>query len=269
MTRVLSRLNRRGAAQRRAAASTNSAEEPSSPPIPNHHAPAVSSFPSSAKTFLFSLTAGIFIGYILLPMIVVERLGFDDAMFRTRPGRHSGGALEIFGSSPRKAAVPAPRVGESPPTKRRAKSDINDEGFESTWKEADDAVKNLRPPIKKKALSAITVLVDSDGDGIHESMEMMEVTESDMKNAQRRFITDQQLLMAQSIPTPTTPKVMMTMKLPDALRMKILVTGGAGFVGSHLVDKLMMEGHEVIVLDNFFTGQKKNIEHWLHHPNFR
>merc|ERR1712038_1789687 len=39
-------------------------------------------------------------------------------------------------------------------------------------------------------------------------------------------------------------------------------------VGSHLVDKPMMEGHEVIVVDNFFTGQKKNIEHWLHHPNF-
>jgi len=39
-------------------------------------------------------------------------------------------------------------------------------------------------------------------------------------------------------------------------------------VGSHLVDKLMMEGHEVIVADNFFTGQKKNIAHWLHHPNF-
>eukprot|EP00531_Pseudo-nitzschia_arenysensis_P018747 CAMPEP_0116138490 /NCGR_PEP_ID=MMETSP0329-20121206/12810_1 /TAXON_ID=697910 /ORGANISM="Pseudo-nitzschia arenysensis, Strain B593" /LENGTH=336 /DNA_ID=CAMNT_0003633477 /DNA_START=495 /DNA_END=1505 /DNA_ORIENTATION=+ len=56
--------------------------------------------------------------------------------------------------------------------------------------------------------------------------------------------------------------------LSDQRRKKILVTGGAGFVGSHLVDKLMMEGHEVTVVDNFFTGQKKNVAHWMHHPNF-
>jgi UDP-glucuronate decarboxylase len=62
---------------------------------------------------------------------------------------------------------------------------------------------------------------------------------------------------------------MKTPIMPDHRRKKILVTGGAGFVGSHLVDKLMMEGHEVTVLDNFFTGQKKNIAHWLQHPNFR
>ena len=57
-------------------------------------------------------------------------------------------------------------------------------------------------------------------------------------------------------------------ELPYSKRKRILVTGGAGFVGSHLVDKLMTEGHDVIVMDNFFTGRKKNIEHWLGHTRF-
>lgn len=50
--------------------------------------------------------------------------------------------------------------------------------------------------------------------------------------------------------------------------MRILVTGGAGFVGSHLIDRLMTDGHEVICLDNFYTGHKRNILRWLNHPNF-
>ena len=49
---------------------------------------------------------------------------------------------------------------------------------------------------------------------------------------------------------------------------KILVTGGAGFLGSHLCDKLIEMGHEVICLDNFFTGTRKNIIHLLDNPNF-
>mmetsp|Transcript_14947 Transcript_14947/g.47553 ORF Transcript_14947/g.47553 Transcript_14947/m.47553 type:complete len:414 (+) Transcript_14947:192-1433(+) len=51
-------------------------------------------------------------------------------------------------------------------------------------------------------------------------------------------------------------------------RKRILVTGGAGFVGSHLVDNLMRQGHVVYVLDNFFTGRKANIQHWIGHKNF-
>jgi len=57
--------------------------------------------------------------------------------------------------------------------------------------------------------------------------------------------------------------------LPEGKRKRILVTGGAGFVGSNLVDRLMMEGHEVIVLDNMFTGRKKNVQHWIGHPAFQ
>jgi len=47
-----------------------------------------------------------------------------------------------------------------------------------------------------------------------------------------------------------------------------LITGGAGFLGSHLVDRLMEAGEEVICLDNFYTGRKDNIRHWLGHPSF-
>jgi UDP-glucuronate decarboxylase len=88
-------------------------------------------------------------------------------------------------------------------------------------------------------------------------------------SAHDRIVEDERILATQSLPTLTTPNVMKTVILSDHRRKKILITGGAGFVGSHLVDKLMMEGHEVTVVDNFFTGQKKNIGHWLHHPNFK
>jgi UDP-glucuronate decarboxylase len=48
----------------------------------------------------------------------------------------------------------------------------------------------------------------------------------------------------------------------------VLVTGGAGFLGSHLCDRLLADGHEVLCADNFFTGTKRNIEHLLDHPRF-
>lgn len=49
---------------------------------------------------------------------------------------------------------------------------------------------------------------------------------------------------------------------------KILVTGGAGFLGSHLCDRLVAEGHHVLCVDNYFTGSKQNIQHLLDKPNF-
>ena len=50
--------------------------------------------------------------------------------------------------------------------------------------------------------------------------------------------------------------------------MRILITGGAGFLGSHLCDRLIEQGHEVICLDNFFTGRKSNIQHLIGNSSF-
>ncbi|MDP2855449.1 MAG: SDR family oxidoreductase [Smithellaceae bacterium] len=49
---------------------------------------------------------------------------------------------------------------------------------------------------------------------------------------------------------------------------RILITGGAGFLGSHLCDRLLKEGNDILCLDNFFTGNKNNIAHLLGHPHF-
>lgn len=50
--------------------------------------------------------------------------------------------------------------------------------------------------------------------------------------------------------------------------MRVLVTGGSGFLGSHLSKRLVEESHDVICLDNFYTGDRKNVEHLLSYPNF-
>jgi UDP-glucuronate decarboxylase len=53
-----------------------------------------------------------------------------------------------------------------------------------------------------------------------------------------------------------------------AIRKRIMITGGAGFLGSHLCDRLIADGHDVLCVDNFFTGSKDNIAHLLDNPNF-
>ena len=55
----------------------------------------------------------------------------------------------------------------------------------------------------------------------------------------------------------------------ENLQPLTLVTGGAGFLGSHLCDRLLAEGHDVICLDNLITGRRENFQHLVSHPHFR
>lgn len=169
----------------------------------------------SRQSFLI-LTVGIFMGYILLPVILVE-IQMQDIMDRLPDVDYSKSYPQTYSRG---------EAGNNKPLLRPVRTDVPQRTLEAS-------------------------------------------VSNGLSDLEKRITEELDVMGTQSIPTPTTPYVMKTKKLPDHQRMKILVTGGAGFVGSHLVDKLMMEGHEVIVLDNFFTGQKKNIAHWLHHPNFR
>ncbi|XP_063977162.1 UDP-glucuronic acid decarboxylase 1 isoform X2 [Diachasmimorpha longicaudata] len=93
---------------------------------------------------------------------------------------------------------------------------------------------------------------------------------NDLEEAKRRIHElEEKLRTIEAKVNDRIPKNFPTVKfLNYKNRKRILVTGGAGFVGSHLVDRLMLEGHEVIVADNFFTGRKRNVEHWVGHENF-
>ncbi len=60
----------------------------------------------------------------------------------------------------------------------------------------------------------------------------------------------------------------MNLKNKNSQTTRNLVTGGAGFLGSHLIDRLMKNNEKVISLDNYFTGERSNLKQWINHPNF-
>lgn len=130
---------------------------------------------------------------------------------------------------------------------------LGDEGSENA--ELQARIAELSERVKKSE-----ELLNSHGASVQDSKFGMEQAQQEILNLQKEI---------RSLKNSTSVKTYPTVKVRNEFdRKRILITGGAGFVGSHLVDSLMREGHEVTVIDNFFTGRKKNVEHWLGHPNF-
>lgn len=253
-----------------------------------------------SRQTLFVLMFGVMFGYILLPVLLVQHLGFEDlpmqSSLKPMTVRNGGlAALENFNGKKKGFYQEGPSTKfqsrrilsnddaandqdadertppDLPKEEESASFDSSATVVEVSAEEEDDEKKAEKAADSVVAVSDEVALVsdaeefDSNG---HQSAASA-ISFHTLNDIEKRIVEDRDILSRQSIPTATSPTVMKTAFLADHHRKKILVTGGAGFVGSHLVDKLMMEGHEVTVVDNFFTGQKKNIAHWLHHPNFR
>lgn len=207
------------------------------------------------------LTLGVLIGYLTSPVLLGQPIGFDD--MTTISKSMSPSTLDKIRNNYSNSRFSSRHLYRS----EEEKSENKEEDIET----------GQRPDLKieseeEKEQDAIKLRGDSQDVPTADKTAEKIITVTDpvaLTAIQARLVEDNELMSKQSIPTSTNPSVMITERLPDHHRKKILVTGGAGFVGSHLVDKLMVEGHEVIVVDNFFMGQKKNIAHWLHHPNFR
>lgn len=122
----------------------------------------------------------------------------------------------------------------------------------------EDAQARL-PPTENSVQSSLQMAYEEQGFLIREQKAELQRTREHLAHLEEQI---------RSLQTSTPRKYPKVKYLNYKNRKRILITGGAGFVGSHLVDDLMVQGHEVIVVDNFFTGRKRNVEHWLGHENF-
>lgn len=95
------------------------------------------------------------------------------------------------------------------------------------------------------------------------------VTREDLDGVVKGAIRDYSIAQAQNAAISGYKTFPHVMELSEGMQLRILVTGGSGFVGSHLVDRLMIAGHKVIVVDNMFTGRSQNVQQWIGHPNFQ
>jgi len=244
----------------------------------------------SKQTFLV-LTLGVLFGYIALPMMLMQQLTlqlpFDDMTVVTRSVNPSDIALkgihaiESSTSTTTSTVLPSRILAvEDEVVKKEKVKTVTDSGDEER-KPPDEPVVAEEEEEETPIVAVAPKKEEQQQDVVSKTTATTTATTTTTKplppkpiipvimtELERRIVEQRDILSKQSIPTATSPHMLKTKTLPDHERKKVLVTGGAGFVGSHLVDKLMMEGQEVIVVDNFFTGQKKNIAHWLHHPLF-
>lgn len=115
------------------------------------------------------------------------------------------------------------------------------------------------PPIVSVTAKALPLLKTAHEGGADEKDKLIAMMEQKLRDLEAR------IKKLEANAPKTFPAVQ---QLDYREKKRILVAGGAGFVGSHLVDYLMQQGHQVTVVDNFFTGSKRNIEHWIGHHNF-
>ncbi|KAH8296691.1 hypothetical protein KR054_009862 [Drosophila jambulina] len=124
---------------------------------------------------------------------------------------------------------------------------------------ASEEVQARWPPTENSLQRSLQMAYEEQSSLIREQKEELQRTREHLAQLEEQI---------RSLQTSTPRKYQKVKYLNYKNRKRILITGGAGFVGSHLVDDLMVQGHEVIVVDNFFTGRKRNVEHWLGHENF-